>query len=74
MQDKTIIFRVYDTLPEAQYVKDALEQNGVECFLADQLWTQLYPLYGTPATGIRVMILDKDLEKAEDILKGLQEL
>lgn len=67
----TILFRSFDTLQEAQYVKDALEQNGVGCFITNIIGAQLYPLYGSSVSGYRLMILDQDLQKAEDILKDL---
>lgn len=67
----TILFRTFDTLQEAQYVKDALEQNGVSCFITNIIGAQLYPLYGSSVAGYRLMILDQDLQKAEDILKDL---
>lgn len=73
MADKTIIFRTYDTLPEAQFVKDALLQNGIQSFIANQLGAQLYALFSfSSAGGYNLMILDEDLKKAEDILAGLE--
>ena len=71
MKDKIVPFRTYDTLPEAQYVKDALEQNGVRCFLSNVLGSQLYPLFNSSVCGIRVMIAEQDVERAEDILSTL---
>ena len=73
MQDKTILFRTFDTLPEAQYVKDALTQNGVESFIANEIGAQLYPLFGSSVSGYRLMILEKDMAKATDIAAGLEE-
>ena len=71
--DKTILLQTYDTLPEAQYVKDALEQNGVQCFIANEIGAQLYPLFSSSVSGYRIIILEADMEKAEDILAGLRE-
>lgn len=68
-QDKVVLLRTFDTLPEAQYAKDMLEQNGVLCSLDNQAISQLYPLYGSSVSGIRLMVLAGDLDKAEDILR-----
>ncbi len=74
MESKTILFRTFDTLPEAQFVKDALEQNGVQSFIANEICAQLYPIFGSSVSGYRLMILEEEQDKAEEIYSGLQEI
>lgn len=74
MDDKIIIFNSYATLPEATLVKDMLEQNGVECFLANECFAQLYPLYGSSAVGgIQLHIFERDKEQALEIVRAFAE-
>lgn len=70
MDDKIIIFNTYTTLPEAYHIKDMLEQNGIECFIANETFAQLYPLYGNSSIGgIQLHIFERDMKKAEEIVR-----
>ncbi|MCM1034332.1 MAG: DUF2007 domain-containing protein [Paludibacter sp.] len=74
MNDKIITFRTYATLPEAARVKDMLEQNDVQCFLANECFAQLYPLYGTSSVGgVQLHIFEKDKQLAEEIIQTFEE-
>ena len=71
-QDKIILFRTYATLPEAWTARNILEQNGISCFLANECFAQLYPLYGTSAVGgVQLHLFEKDAAKAKDVLDSL---
>lgn len=72
-QDKVIILRTYNTLLEANLAKETLEQNGVACFLSNELVNQIfYPMYGPGVSGINLNIFEKDIERANDILSELK--
>lgn len=74
MNDKIIIFDTYTTLPEAHHIKDMLEQNGIECFIANECFAQLYPLYGNSAVGgVQLHIFERDREKAAEIVRTFNE-
>lgn len=68
MKDKTIVLRTFDTLPQAQFACDILKQNGVECFMDNVYMSQLYPVFNPSVSGIRVIILEADKARAEQIL------
>lgn len=70
-QQKTTLLRVFDTLPEACLAKDALEQNGVPCFLSNESIYQMYPVFGSSFGGIHLHIFEDDMERANDILDNL---
>lgn len=72
--DKIVLFKTYSTLPEAWIVKNILDQNGIPCFLANECFAQLYPLYGTSDVGgVQLHLFEKDIVKAEDVLKNVSE-
>lgn len=57
---KTIILRTYETMSEAMYDKDILEQGGISSFLSDSNVVQLYPMFSSPFGGIKLNVLEKD--------------
>ncbi len=59
---------------ESNFLIDQLENEGIECFLTNENFTNLMPGFnGMLGSGIQVMINDNDLEKAQKILKTLSE-
>jgi hypothetical protein len=55
---------------EANLIKDKLEDEGIECFLTNENFTSLFPNYnGILGSGIQVMIDEKDLERATEIIQ-----
>lgn len=58
---------------EASLIKDKLEDEGIECFLTNENFTSLFPNYnGILGSGIQVMIDEKNLERALEIIKDKQ--
>ena len=68
MQTTTLI--TVDNSTEAHFIKGRLANEGIECFLTNENFTNLYPghVYGM-MEGIHVMVDVKDLEKARFIIK-----
>lgn len=69
---KVIVLRSFESLADATYVKDMLEQNGVESFISNEAMSQLYPFFSSSVHGIPLHILEEDLEKANNILSDLE--
>lgn len=70
--DKIILFRTYSTLPEAWIAKNILEQNGISCFIANEYFAQLYPLYDTSSVGgVQLHLFEQDKDKATEILSNI---
>lgn len=48
---------------------NVLKENGIECFLSDENIVQLYPMFSSPFSGIRLHLFEKDKDSAENILQ-----
>lgn len=58
------------TLPtEAHLVQGYLESEGIECFLKDELTTQVNNFYSNAVGGVKVMVRKEDYEKALQLLE-----
>jgi len=51
---------------EAEVVKGMLAANGIECYLQNEIMSQVYG--GIQAMEINVMVLEEDAEKARELL------
>jgi Putative prokaryotic signal transducing protein len=55
---------------EANLIKGKLQDEGIICFLTNENFTTLFPIYnGLLGSGIQVMIDEIDLEKSLEIIK-----
>ncbi|MGK0384401.1 MAG: putative RNA-binding Zn-ribbon protein involved in translation (DUF1610 family) [Bacteroidia bacterium] len=67
---KTIRLATCNNLSEAHIMKAILNSEGIECFLTNQNFTTLLPIYnGMLGAGIQVMIDEQDLVIARSIIK-----
>lgn len=59
-----------DGITEAYIIKGRLNNEGIDCFLTNQNFTNLMPLYNNMlGAGIQVIINESDLTAAQEILK-----
>lgn len=72
MEGKTIIIETYQTMMEAMYAKDALEQNGISAFISDENMVQLYPMFSSPIGGVKLHIFEADKERVLEILADIK--
>lgn len=66
--NKIIVYKTFSNPIEANIVKGRLEDNGINCYLGDEHTLTLNPLYTQALGGIKLHILEEDLEKAESLL------
>lgn len=66
---KTIVFKTYTDMVTANMECNVLKENGIECFLSDENIVQLYPMFSSPFSGIRLHLFEKDRDSAEKILQ-----
>jgi len=58
---------------ESHRIVDVLESEGIQCFVTNENFTTLLPIYnGMLGSGIQVMIDETDLEKAQVLLEEIQ--
>lgn len=68
MQDKIITFKNYDFMVNALFEQEILRANGIECFINNEKTVELYPMLNNINEGIKLIIFEKDFEKANKIL------
>ena len=65
-EEQTVVLRTFTSDFEANFVRAKLQEAGIPCMLADEFFSSLYPL--TTVGTIRLMVFNKDVEKALAIL------
>lgn len=59
---------------EANLIKGMLENNGIECFLSNENFSTLMPMYnGVMGAGVQILIEESDLRQAQELLDANQE-
>jgi len=59
-----------DSLTEAHILKGRLLNEGIDCFLTNENFTNLMPLYNNMlGSGIQIFVNEEDFEKARVLLK-----
>ncbi len=69
--EKTTVIRTYMNEFEAEISKSILEEEGIESFITKDDEGSMNPALNL-ALGIRLHVLEKDVEKAEEILKSVE--
>ena len=67
--EKVVVFRTYNTLFEANVVKELLASNDIQSMIKNEHTTVLLPMF-SPMSGVALMVLEKDLAKAQEIVDG----
>lgn len=65
--EKVVLFRTYDTVFEANVVKELLASYNIPSMIKNEQVSVLLPMFG-PMTGVKLMVLEKDIEKAIEIV------
>lgn len=52
-------------------IRTKLESEGIECFIKDELTVQSYNLYSNAVGGVKLQVLDEDVERSRAILTEL---
>jgi len=68
-QEKIVIYRRFYNYNEATIVQGRLESEGIPCFLSDEHINNVYPLYNQASGGIKLNLFEKDIPRANEILK-----
>jgi hypothetical protein len=68
-----IILKTFDNSIDAHILMARLEDEGIDCFLVDENIVSIYPLLNFTVGGIKLKILENDLERAIEILKEIEQ-
>lgn len=67
---KTIRLTTCFSVVEAHFIKDKLNNEGIECFLTNENITNLLPFYNNMlGSGIQVYIFEDDYQRASELIK-----
>ena len=66
---KTVRLFTCENITEAYLIKGRLLNEGIDCFLTNQNFTNLVPLYNNMmGSGIQIIIFEDDYSKAREII------
>ena len=69
MEDKIITLKTYDTMIDAMVDIDVLRVNEIECFIGNEQLVELYPMFSDIDQGLKIVVFEKDIERALRILE-----
>lgn len=58
---------------EAEIIKNLLESEGIPCFFKGLMLQTIYPFSADGLGEIKILVPEKDLERAKDLLKNLEQ-
>jgi hypothetical protein len=68
--DKTITFKTYTNMFEAELDKEILDDAGIEHFFSDENISSALPIDGSDLGRIRLHIFEKDLATATELINS----
>ena len=70
---KTTIVRRFDNYIPANMILQRLQNEGIQCFLLDEMTVTIVPFYGQAAGGIKLAVAGNDVERAMELLADFDE-
>ncbi len=67
-KERLMLLETYTSDVEANIVRARLESEGIPCMLTNEKFSSIYPLTMNSIGAIRLMIFEKDLERARQAL------
>src|ERR1700759_2080954 len=68
------ILETFDNYIDANLTLGRMEEAGINCWLKDENTATINPIWTNAIGGIKLMVLDDDVEKATEILTALKEI
>ena len=69
MEDKLVTFKNYDSMVDAMFEQELLKENNIDCSINNEDSVDLLPMFGELNDGLRIVVLEKDLEKARKVIE-----
>ena len=69
MANERVTVATFTYPPQAAILKGRLESEGIECFLKDELTTQVNPFYSNAIGGVKLQVWQEDAPQAIALLK-----
>jgi type III secretory pathway lipoprotein EscJ len=67
--EKFITVMTFVYAHEVAIVRGRLEAEGITCFVQDEMTVQVHPFYSNALGGVKLQVLERDLQQAVEILK-----
>jgi hypothetical protein len=64
-----ITIRIFNLPIDAAVIRAKLEAEGIECFLENEIITQVNPLFSNAVGGVKLKVKESDVKDAIEILK-----
>lgn len=68
METKLATLKNYDSMVEAMFELELLKENNIQCTLNNEDAVDLLPMFGEINEGLRILVLQRDLEKAHKVI------
>jgi DNA-directed RNA polymerase subunit RPC12/RpoP len=68
-KDEIVVYKLFDSVIDANIAKTKLDAYGVPCFLTEENLSNLYPGQPFIAFKVRLHLFSKDLERANQVLE-----
>lgn len=63
-----VLLNEYYSDAEAYIAKGVLETNGIPCVINNEIMSSVYPITVTTLGAIRLMVFERDLDTARELL------
>ena len=67
--DEFVTIKTFDHPGDMAVIRARLESEGIECFVINELATQLYPIINQSIGGIKLEVRKSDAAAAMEIMK-----
>jgi len=73
MDDKLKSLKNYESMVEALFDQELLRNNGIDSTINNEDAVELLPMFGELNEGLRILVFEKDFDKAIQILRDYKE-
>lgn len=73
MEDKLITLKNYESMVDAMFDQELLRENNIECSINNEDTVELLPMFGEINDGLRIVVFEKDFERAIRILEDYKD-
>lgn len=73
MEDQIITLKTYESTVDAMVDQEILRTNDIECFINNDQLVELYPMFKAIDEGLKIVVFEKDFDRALKILADLKQ-
>lgn len=68
-----ITIQIFDNATSAYILKARLESEDITCFIQDEHMVTMAPFLNVATGGVKLKVWEKDVQKAQDIIQGINQ-